>query len=411
MRKKEQIHRFTTPMGIEVSIKDRGARGWFHSHKPPWGPRLRHLITKGSREMAVKLAIEEVEMLHRTHANGRTPTLLRVSAELITAKIRGGCSPDYSRKIDEHLRNFILPALGIDTPIGAIDGKQLLAFKKSLGASDLNPQTCNRVLTSLRQIFKHAEDPCGYLVAPALPRNFNTPPWEQQEKWNLLVPERIGALLALAPEEVRPLLGYIANTGLRIGSALNTEVPWVDFERRMVKYPASAMKGRHPHVVELNAAAIVFLKEALAASPKKPFPYSYWFALKRWVLLREEFGMPRLRIHDLRHSFISNQLNAGTPIHVVRDMAAHRNLVITARYAHGTDEARRAASDRVQIQVGERPQLEPNVSAVAPTVAPNAFKVVRRKSRKPKKNKAEDAVPRDGIEPPTRGFSIPCSTN
>jgi hypothetical protein len=27
------------------------------------------------------------------------------------------------------------------------------------------------------------------------------------------------------------------------------------------------------------------------------------------------------------------------------------------------------------------------------------------------RNSAKPKVPRDGIEPPTRGFSIPCSTN
>jgi hypothetical protein len=36
---------------------------------------------------------------------------------------------------------------------------------------------------------------------------------------------------------------------------------------------------------------------------------------------------------------------------VVRDMAAHRSLSVTALYAHSTDEARRAASQRVQIAV------------------------------------------------------------
>jgi integrase len=410
MKKKERTYRFTSPMGIDISIKDRGVRGWFHSHKPPFGHRLRHLITKGSREQAVKLAIDEIEKLYRIHEQGGTPTILRVAAEMIAAKEREGRAHDYRRKIDEHLRGYILPALGMDTPIGAVDAKQLLAFKKSLGASDLNPQTCNRVLTSLRQIFKFAEDPSGYLVAPALPRNFNTPPWEQQEKWNLLVPERIAELLAIAPDEVRPLLGYIANTGLRIGSALETEVAWIDFPRRMVRYPASAMKGRHPHVVELNGAAEGFLREALSSFPDKPFPYSYWFVLKRWVLLREEFRMPKLRIHDLRHSFISNQLAAGTPIHVVRDMAAHRNLVITARYAHGTDEARRAASDRVQIVVGNRPAASADLAAVAPTVAPDARERSRRKRKSPLNQEAY-RVPKGGIEPPTRGFSIPCSTN
>ncbi len=367
---------------------------------------MRHQITKGDRELAVKLAIEELEMLYRMHARGETPSLVRVAAELIRAKGRDGHAHDYKRKIDEHLRKFILPALGADTPIGAIEAKDLLAFKKGLGALDISPQTCNRILTSLRQIFKYAEDPCGYITAPALPRNYATRSWEQIEKWHLLKPDEIGQLLAIAPEEIRDILGYIANTGLRIGSALATETSWIDFQRMTVRYPASAMKGRHPHQVELNAAAARFLKSELASSPKKPFDYSYWFVLKRWMVMREQLGKPGLRIHDLRHSFVSNQLDAGTPIHVVRDMAAHRDLVITARYAHGTDEARRSAADRVQISVTSSPDLV----AVTPDVTPSASRPKGRKAKTPVNHRGF-LVPKGGIEPPTRGFSIPCSTN
>ena len=93
--------------------------------------------------------------------------------------------------------------------------------------------------------------------------------------------------------------------------------------------------------------------------------------------------------HDLRHSFVSNQLGAGTPIHMVRDMAAHRSLSVTALYAHSTDEARRAASQRVQIAV--LPARRDTNGDTKPK-----FKT---------RNRAKSLVPRDGIEPPTRGFS------
>ena len=114
------------------------------------------------------------------------------------------------------------------------------------------------------------------------------------------------------------------------------------------------MKGRRAHTVELNEVAFEFLRQACASSdasrrpnddtPAKPFPFSYWYVAKRWPAIRDAAGFPGLRIHDLRHSSVSNQLAAGTPIHVVRDMAAHRSLAVTALYAHHTDEARRAAS-------------------------------------------------------------------
>jgi integrase len=405
-RRSRTTFRIVTPSGIEVSIEDRGARGFFLSHTPPWGGRLRELITKGSRDEASRRAVELIEQHYARWRRGHTPTLVRVAAELIHAKKREGRAADYTRKIEEHLRLYILPHLGADTEVADITPRQLLAFKHALGASDLDPQTCNRILTSLRQILKYAEDPAGYIVSPALPRNFPTAQWSAREAWQLLGPPEIGALLGTAPSEIRAFLGYVANTGVRVGTALATELSWIDRDRRIVRYPASAMKGRSAHTVELNDMALAFLEEALEASPAKPFPFSYWFVLKRWVVLRKAVGRPTLRMHDLRHSFVSNQLAAGTPVHVVQQMAAHRSLAVTALYSHATDEARRAAAGRVQI--GVAPSAEGAV--VPPNVPPSGRSAIGRKRKSPLKQEAF-GVPGGGIEPPTRGFSIPCSTN
>ena len=352
MASKERTHRFVTPSGIKVSIIYRGKRGWYLNFSPSWLSKpARQLLGKGSRDDAVRIAIEVVEELRRKHATSTTPTLVAVAAELIALKEREGRSPEYSRKIREHLKGYIVPKFGADTPIGDITARGLLELKHSLGAGDLDHETCNRILVSVRQIMKYAEDPAGYIIAPALPRNFRTPAWKSRERWQIMTPVEIGKMLKLAAEEVRPILGYIANTGLRVGSALATERSWIDLSKHIVRYPASAMKGRQPHVVELNAAAERFLGEALARGDGQPFPFSYWFLLERWMTLRVAVGRPTLRIHDLRHSFVSNQLAAGTPIHVVQQMAAHRSLSVTALYAHGSDEARKAAASRVEIEV------------------------------------------------------------
>jgi integrase len=240
-------------------------------------------------------------------------------------------------------------------------------------------------------VFKFAQDPRGYCVASALPANFPINMWEAPERWQLLDVGEIQKVLALAPEEVRPCLVFIANTGVRVGTALATEPAWVDLRRGVVQYPAIAMKGRYAHTVELNEAATAVLRAALEQAAEKPFPYSYWYLLKRWLALREAAGHPTLRLHALRHSYVSNQLAAGTPIHVVRDMAAHRSLSVTALYAHSTDEARKAAAKRVQIST------EPVRRDTSRDTNPN--------SRIRKRAKVQ--VPRDGIEPPTRGFSSP----
>jgi hypothetical protein len=63
----------------------------------------------------------------------------------------------------------------------------------------------------------------------------------------------------------------------------------------------------------------------------------------------KSYTMEGVTPHDFRHSFVSNQLDAGTPIHVVRNLAGHASIVTTQLYAHSSDEARRAAVDRVRL--------------------------------------------------------------
>ena len=58
-----------------------------------------------------------------------------------------------------------------------------------------------------------------------------------------LDPQQIQDVVQAAPDEVRACLGFIANTGVRVGTALATERSWIDLRRGFVHYPATAMKG------------------------------------------------------------------------------------------------------------------------------------------------------------------------
>jgi hypothetical protein len=174
--------------------------------------------------------------------------------------------------------------------------------------------------------------------------------------------------------------------------------------------------------IELNEVAFGFLRQACVRSdaarrsnddePAKPFSFSYWYVAKRWAAIRNAAGFTGLRIHDLRHSFVSNQLAAGTPIHVVPDMAAHRSLAVTALYAHHTDEARRAAAQRVQISVGAKAEAAADSGASdQPVRAPAAHQTDDRfdtnsdtKLNAASRNFARSLVGHLGFEPRANGL-------
>jgi len=82
---------------------------------------------------------------------------------------------------------------------------------------------------------------------------------------------------------------------------------------RRVEVETGAGRSVDSHTVDLNTFAEGCPREAVANSPDKPFPYSYWYVLKRWMTTREAAGFPDVRIHDLRHSFARTSSTPARP--------------------------------------------------------------------------------------------------
>ncbi|MBL1435922.1 MAG: tyrosine-type recombinase/integrase [Rhodobacteraceae bacterium] len=68
---------------------------------------------------------------------------------------------------------------------------------------------------------------------------------------------------------------------------------------------------------------------------------------KLWNGLRVQIGKPKLRLHDLRHSFASVAVNSGLDLQVVGGLLGHSDLGTTAGYAHLDEMRITAASQRV----------------------------------------------------------------
>ncbi len=383
---------------------------------PPGGARVRRPLGRGDRAEAEAAAVAFVTKWARDQVAVRSDSLEVVAARMILRKRDiEKRAPGYVSAIEGHFKNHIFTRLDGRRPIGTFDRAELTAFRADLAtvvaAEFINVKTANRVLTTLRQALKFAER--EYEVAlPALPPNFREQA-DGEETWKHLEPEAIATLLAKLPDDVRPLFGLVANTGLRIGTALATERAWLDLGRKIIRYPARVMKGRRIHEIELNAEAINAVETAIALVPSDTehlFPYSYWYAYDRWVEVCRALEI-EARIHDVRHSFVSNLLAADVPIHVVQRLAGHTDIRTTQRYAHHTDAARRQAVDKVQIKVA--------AGAVVPLGS--GARGTRRGTKRPGQQadgstKAPEKpglsrLGHGGLEPPANGLRVHCSTN
>lgn len=66
-----------------------------------------------------------------------------------------------------------------------------------------------------------------------------------------------------------------------------------------------------------------------------------------WVNIRNQAGLPDVRIHDLRHSFASVGVAGGEGLTLIGKLLGHQHVVTTSRYAHLSDDPLQAAADRI----------------------------------------------------------------
>jgi len=165
---------------------------------------------------------------------------------------------------------------------------------------------------------------------------------------------KLGEVLAQAEVRgARPghiaILRLLALTGTRKNEIARLRWAEVDAEGGYLRLDDSKT-GRK--VVPLGAPALTILAETPRAGdwvfpdpkhPNEPIRGLDW----AWVGIRNEAGMPELRIHDLRHSFASVALAGGSGLHLIGKLLGHADTSSTQRYAHLADDPLKAAADRV----------------------------------------------------------------
>ncbi|MBL4718761.1 MAG: tyrosine-type recombinase/integrase, partial [Erythrobacter sp.] len=110
---------------------------------------------------------------------------------------------------------------------------------------------------------------------------------------------------------------------------------------------------RRPHLVPPIEEA------GLPRFERVPYPfwnYSYRKPLRCvngfWRRLRDEAGLPGVRIHDLRHTFASHAAMNKETLPMIGRLLGHANVQTTARYAHLDDRHLLEAAQQIGDAVG-----------------------------------------------------------
>ena len=85
-----------------------------------------------------------------------------------------------------------------------------------------------------------------------------------------------------------------------------------------------------------------------------------------WKAACRRAAIEGLTFHDLRHEFTSAMLDAGVPIHKVRDWVGHKNIATTSIYANTTLSHLSDARAIFERRTGASLAQPPNVGAAPP---------------------------------------------
>jgi integrase len=280
-------------------------------------------------------------------------------------KLRPTTYANYQTQITTH----VVPGLG-SVELQRLSPAQLNAFYRSLlaeGRRDgrgLAPKTVKNIHAILHRALKDAVR-WGYVVRNVA--DAVEPPKGRSPEMQVWTPEQLRAFLTHArTDRLYAAWLLVATTGMRRGELAGLR--WVDLDldagrasprrpRVVVNYavevsePKTARGRRSVALDALTVAALREHKERQAedravvgpgwqdsglvftrpdGAPIHPDLISDWFGR-----LAREAGLPKIRLHDVRHSYASAALAAGIPAKIVSERLGHATVQITLdTYSH-----------------------------------------------------------------------------
>lgn len=139
---------------------------------------------------------------------------------------------------------------------------------------------------------------------------------------------------------VYAIVEVLLQTGMRISELAALQLNEIDFDRNIIQI--NAQNSRESRKVPMNTAAKTSLLEYLKVRPRtkektvfltktcRPFLVrNIRTAIDRYFRLA---GIKDGKVNDLRHTFIVEQLKAGTPLVYVSQLVGHKRITTTEKY-------------------------------------------------------------------------------
>ncbi len=235
-------------------------------------------------------------------------------------------------KYEQARTTLLVERLGADTPLSRITRGVIAELRDDM-LETRKPATVNRYLTDLRTILNTARDDWEWIEStPAIKR------MKEEERVRWITKPQARRLLELLPEHLSAMAQFALATGLRSANIKGLRWAQLNADLTMLSIHGSEMKSGKDFAAPLNATARAVLRRQRGLHPEHVFVFRgqpvKQCSTRAWREACRKAGVPDLRFHDLRHTFASWHVQAGTHQAKLRELGGWASDRMVQRYAH-----------------------------------------------------------------------------
>lgn len=229
------------------------------------------------------------------------------------------------RSLDKWLRGRMLDEIWRDVLDNVAQARK---------AEGVSPATVNRMLEVARSVLRRAAREWEWI--DKAPHIRMLPVSKKRIRW--LTHEDAERLLTHLPEHLADMARFTLAAGPRERNVAGLEWSQVDLVRRVAWIHPDQSKTKKAYAIPLNDEAVTVIRKQIGRHQVRVFTYRGQPVARcnnhGWRTALRKAGINDFRWHDLRHTWASWHVQAGTPLHVLMELGGWSSLDMVMCYAH-----------------------------------------------------------------------------
>ena len=209
------------------------------------------------------------------------------------------------------------------------------------------PGRVNRITALIRAVLRKAEREWEWIdKAPSIRRLK-----EDNKRIRWITRSEVDRVCLELPDHLEVMVRFSLATGLREANVTGLQWDQIDMQRKVAWIHPDQAKAKKAIGIPLNAEAIKAIRLQLGKHATYVFTYKSKPVLKAggnaWKKALERASITNFRWHDLRHTWASWHVQAGTPLNVLQELGGWSDYSMVLRYAHLAPEHLASYADNI----------------------------------------------------------------